>query len=248
MAYDYLARVYPQDYWRFMNYGYAALHPETTPIALEPDDEPDRYCIQLYHQVAASIDIAGLHVLEVGCGRGGGASYIARYHRPAAMVGLDFSSAAIAFCRKHHSACGLSFVEGDAEHLPFDDNHFDVVVNVESSHCYGDMGRFLSEVRRVLKPGGHFLFADLRGKDKVGALRVHLNASGMVTVAESDITQNVIHALNLDNTRKQHLIGQVFHGPLLKYFQDFAGIRGSGVYQRFWKGENVYLKFVLKRV
>ena len=248
LAYDHMARSYPLDYWRFMNYGFAALDPETTPIVLEEKDEADRYCIQLYHQVASSVDLAGLHVLEVGCGRGGGASYIARYLKPAETVGLDFSKAAIAFCRKQHTATGLSFVEGDAEHMPFDDNHFDAIVNVESSHCYGHMSRFLSEVRRVLKPGGHFLFADLRGRDRVEALRHSLEASGLITLAESDITANVIHALDLDNNRKQRLIQQNFRGPLLKYFKDFAGIKGSGVYQRFWKGDNVYLKFVLKRV
>ncbi|QDU31359.1 Phthiotriol/phenolphthiotriol dimycocerosates methyltransferase [Anatilimnocola aggregata] len=58
---------------------------------------------------------------------------------------------------------GLSFVVGDAENLPFEDDTFDAVVNVESSHCYRSDPAFLAQVRRVLRTGGHVLFADLIG-------------------------------------------------------------------------------------
>ena len=43
-------------------------------------------------------------------------------------------------------------------------NPLDVVLNVESSHCYGSMPRFLAEVRRVLEPRGYFLHADFRAR------------------------------------------------------------------------------------
>ena len=62
-------------------------------------------------------------------------------------------------------AQGLSYVQADAENLPFDDASFDVVINVESSHCYPHIDRFLSEVRRVLAPGGCFGIVDFRKVD-----------------------------------------------------------------------------------
>jgi SAM-dependent methyltransferase len=52
-------------------------------------------------------------------------------------------------------------VQGDAEALPFDDGSFDAVINVESSHNYPDLAKFLSEVARVLRPGGHFSHVDV---------------------------------------------------------------------------------------
>ena len=58
------------------------------------------------------------------------------------------------------SALGVG-TSGDAESLPFGDEMFDAVVNVESSHCYGSTPAFLAQVKRVLRCGGHFLFADL---------------------------------------------------------------------------------------
>jgi ubiquinone/menaquinone biosynthesis C-methylase UbiE len=49
---------------------------------------------------------------------------------------------------------GLDFVHGDAESLPFSDGSFDAVINVEASHAYPRLTRFLEEVVRVLRPGG----------------------------------------------------------------------------------------------
>ena len=94
----------------------------------------------------------GREVLEVGSGRGGGASFVARYLRPSRVVGVDVSPQSVAFCRARHSAPGLSFEVGNAEQLGFAAASFDAILNVESSHCYGDMGAFVREVRRVLRP------------------------------------------------------------------------------------------------
>src|SRR3546814_1642580 len=123
-------------------------------IDLLPGDEPDRYSIQLYHQTAAALDWTGLDGLEVGCGRGGGASYVARYLKPRSLVGLDIADRAIEFCRRRHAAPGLSFVSGDAQKLPVPAASFDVVLDVESSGSSPDRDAFFaerSEERRVGK-------------------------------------------------------------------------------------------------
>ena len=72
--------------WSFMNYGYTPLN-DTTQIELKKEDESNRLFIQLYHYVATQIPIRGKHTLEIGSGRGGGASYLARYHNPSHMTG-----------------------------------------------------------------------------------------------------------------------------------------------------------------
>ena len=76
--------------------------------------------IQLYHSTATRAgELAGKRVLEVGCGHGGGASYLTRTLGPASYVGLDLNSAGIEFCRRRHQVPGLEFVQGNAENLPF---------------------------------------------------------------------------------------------------------------------------------
>jgi ubiquinone/menaquinone biosynthesis C-methylase UbiE len=164
------------------------------------------------------------------------------------VVGVDFSKRAVAFCNKRYSFVeGLSFVAGDAECLPFRDNSFDVVVNVESSHCYGSINAFLMQVKRVLRQGGYFLYADFRDKDEIDSLRRELRHSGMTLIKETNITTNVIEALNLDNERKLVLIQEAVHKMLLGPFQEFAGVRGSMMYEGFQTGEVIYSSFVLQK-
>jgi fatty-acid O-methyltransferase len=51
---------------------------------------------------------------------------------PASYTGLDLNPAGIALCRKRHNLPSLDFVRGDAENLPFPDQSFDAVINIES--------------------------------------------------------------------------------------------------------------------
>jgi ubiquinone/menaquinone biosynthesis C-methylase UbiE len=244
--YQYLAGYQVTD-WGFMNYGYASLQPDESPLALQPEDEPNRYSIQLYHYVAGRAALEGRDVLEVGCGRGGGASFVKRYLRPKQMTGVDFSPKAVRFCRERHRQDGLSFVVGDAEALPLEGDSFDAVLNVESSHCYGSMPAFLAQVRRVLRPGGHFLFADLRSKEDRGRLHQNLVDSGMTIVEQEDITANVVEALTRDSRRKLQLLEQHGNQRLMSVFRQFAAIEGSGVYEGFRNGSAAYLRYTLRK-
>src|SRR6516165_12498173 len=117
----------------FMDWAYEEDPPVALPLAAS--DEPNRAHINLYHRTATQADLSGKRVLEVSCGRGGGASYLVRTLRPASYTGLDFNPAGVAFCRERHNLPGLDFVQGDAENLPFADQSFDAVINIQASHC-----------------------------------------------------------------------------------------------------------------
>lgn len=233
--------------WRFMNYGYAELDAAKPLFILQADDEPDRYAILLYHRVAGAVDLKGRDVLEVGSGRGGGASFVKRYHHPSRMTGADISAKAIRFCREHHRVDNLSFLQGDAETLPLDDHSFDAVINVESSHCYGSMPVFLSEVNRVLRPGGHFLFADLRATSELDRLHAQLAGSGMAILEHQDITPQVLAALREDSGRKLAMIQGWVSQRLIGTFREFAGIEGSDIFAGFQNGSVSYVRYVLKK-
>jgi len=117
----------------FLNMGYEEDPPMALP--LEASDDPNRSCIQLYHRTATQVDLTDKPVLEVSCGHGGGASYLVRTLHPASYTGLDLNRAGIDFCRKKHQMPGLDFVCGNAENLPFADQSFDAVINIEAA-CY----------------------------------------------------------------------------------------------------------------
>ena len=234
--------------WTFMNYG--VVPPDGVAPALEPPDERNRLSIQLYHRTVSPVDLAGLRVLEVGSGRGGGASFLARYHRPAHVTGADFSEQAVALARSFHAAVpNLEFTVGDAERLPFPDASFDAVVNVESSHCYGSIDAFLSEVARVLRPGGAFLFADLRKAADMDALERALDARpGWQRIAREDITGAVVAALEADDARKRALIEELVRRPRArKPAGEFAGVVGSRIYEMFRAREFLYHRYAYRR-
>jgi ubiquinone/menaquinone biosynthesis C-methylase UbiE len=231
----------------FMNYGWAETDADADVLSLLPEDELNRYCIQLYHRVASAIDLVGLNTLEVGCGRGGGASFVMRYLEPRTLTGLDRAGRAIAFCRRHYDAPGLTFVRGDAEAIEFGEDTFDAVINVESSHCYGAMDRFLSGVRRVLKPGGHLLFADLRNQAAVPLLRRQFREAGLVVVEEESLNAAVVRALELDDARKMALIHAKVPRWLQPSFTQFAAMEGTtSMYEMLRRGDKQYLRFVLQ--
>jgi ubiquinone/menaquinone biosynthesis C-methylase UbiE len=245
--YQLMAFGYPRPDWTFMNYGYAPQDESQIPV-LHAEDEINRYCIQLYHHVANAVELSGRDVLEIGSGRGGGADYIKRYLAPARMVGVDFSDKAVNLCRQHYCVEGLSFELSDAEHLPFDDQSFDVVINIESSHCYGSMDDFLAQVKRVLKPGGYFLFADFRNSEQLDGLAEQLDRTAMRRIKQENITPNVINALDADHGRRIAHIQRGIPNPLRKLMREFAGSKGTWIYKGFLEGTIVYQNFVYQKV
>jgi SAM-dependent methyltransferase len=238
--YQFLASHYPTKEWSFMNYGYTPIDDHSETLKLDEADEPDRYAIQLYHHVTGAVDLTNLDVLEIGSGRGGGASYVARYLKPKTLTGLDFSDRAIQFCKHAHAVDGLSFIKGDAESIPFDAASFDTVINIESSHCYGSM-------KRVLRQNGYLLYADFRNKNDVALLQSQMEKSGMKILKREDITANVLRSLDLDDQRKLILIRALFRDWLLKPFQEFAGLKGTKIYSGFQSGTMTYLNYVLQK-
>lgn len=229
-----------------MNYGYQNLEPEAPAISMSREDESNRYSLQLYHHAASGVDIRGKDVLEVGSGRGGGASYVRRTFAPRSMTGADYSSSAVAFCQRHHRIDGLRFVHGDAEALPFDDNQFDAVINVESSHCYGSMTRFLSEVKRVLRPGGNLLWVDHRPPQHIPALYAAIEQTCFTIESERVITQNVLAAMRYQGKTNRAMIDRQVPAFARHIFYSFAGVEGTQIYNSLAAGELRYLSLVMK--
>ena len=176
---------------------------------LDAEDEADRSCIQLYDVVARAAPLAGREVLEVGCGRGGGAAYVARYLEPRRMVAVDLSPRAVALCRARFDLPGLSFEVGDAERLPFADASFDAVLNVESSHCYGHLAAFLRRGAARAAPGRRVPLRGLSPRaTRSAAGTAALRDAGFELRAERDLTPGVVAALDADDDRKRALIAR----------------------------------------
>jgi len=239
--YPFLTRRLRDDEVLFLNYAFETDPPLALPLA--PTDEPHRACIQLYHHVAAQADLRDREVLEVSCGHGGGASYLTRTFRPRRYTGLDLNPRGVAFCRQRHAVDGLTFVQGDAEALPFAAGTFDAVVNVEASHCYPSLPRFLAEIARVLRPGGHFLYADFRFNDGLAAWESALAAAPLERRALRVINADVMRGMELNSARSTDLIVRHLPKFLHALGRDFAGIKGSRLHAALERDELSYRSY-----
>ncbi|OFZ16431.1 MAG: hypothetical protein A2X86_22200 [Bdellovibrionales bacterium GWA2_49_15] len=251
--YQLMAQAYRQEKdWTFMNYGYL---PESDGqfLKLAPEDEPNRPYIELYQRLVCDVSLQGKRVLEVGCGRGGGAAFLQKYHAPKELVGLDVGPSAISFCQKRHVQKGLTFVAGNAQDLPFPDQSFDVVVNLESCHCYDSQELFFQEVKRVLAPEGIFLLADLRMNHEIAYLEEQISRARPKIQRKEDLTEGVFRSLKQTGEQKLKLFStykpQGWLGVMAKYFPQtfqqsfkaFAATEGSAIYSQFQRKERSYL-------
>ncbi|MCH7663292.1 MAG: class I SAM-dependent methyltransferase [Chloroflexi bacterium] len=231
----------------FFNYGFDDLDHGANLPDLEHDDEPDRYYIQLYHHVASQIVLRGLKVLEVGSGRGGGASYVARYFKPKEMMGIDYSTGAVKFCNEYYSVDSLSFFQGNAESLQFQDDSFDAIINVESSHIYGRQDQFFKEVFRVLRPGGHFLFTDFRRSDTADKLTTEIIAAGLKIIRNENIASNVVGGMDKTDESKVKIINKYIPRLIRGLIYESTGLVGSQVYRDLESGAMVYLSLTCQK-
>jgi ubiquinone/menaquinone biosynthesis C-methylase UbiE len=242
--YQKMAKANDDRQFRFMNYGF---EDEKGP-ELEAEDEPNRMFIQLYSMNIRGVDLEGKQVLEVGSGRGGGASWIAKTHKPTKLTAVDFSAEAVSHCQSWYAdQKNLQFIEGNAQDLPFEDATFDVVYNVESSHCYGDMVAFIEQAFRVLKPGGMFCWTDLRDAKTMETLPALFESKGFEIVESADVVQEVLRALDEINETKMKAIEEKVPNSVRRSFETFAGIKGTPVYEGFVSGSMAYHRHLMKK-
>jgi ubiquinone/menaquinone biosynthesis C-methylase UbiE len=218
----------------FMNYGYAPLSAELAGSA-----EPERYCLQLYRHLLGDVNLAGKHVVEVSCGRGGGAAHVAATYRPLQYMGIDISEKNVDLARHRFGAMpGLSFEVGNAEALPLPSKACQALINVEASHLYDNPLQFFSEAWRVLDSGGTFFHVDLTWKDKDPSKLIE--AAGFSLAYAEDITDNVRQALELDSERREQIV-MSFPEQLRADFRDWSGVKGHRAHTRLVTGEWKYI-------
>lgn len=228
----------------FLNYGYVSDEsPEYATVDL-PAQFINRNSVKLVLEVVGDVAIDGKRILDVGCGRGGTLYTLKTFFKPLSLTGLDLSTTAIAFDKKAHGDARTTFYEGDAENLPFGDQSFDVVTNVESSHSYPNIQHFYSQVHRVLAPGGCFCYTDALSMPQIVTSLAYLDHIGFDLIRDRNITKNVLLSCDqvavtrvqaFDKRNDQELMG------------NFLATPGSQVYEEMRSGNWEYRIFTLRK-
>jgi ubiquinone/menaquinone biosynthesis C-methylase UbiE len=108
------------------------------------------------------------NLLEVGCGNGIQSIYIHKILKPSKMVGIDLNPDNIALAHKNkNGSINLDFIVDDAQQLvSVPDNSVDILLCIESAFHYPQKELFLQQIKRVLKPTGKFVIADILNKSE----------------------------------------------------------------------------------
>lgn len=127
-------------------------------------------------------DLADRRVLEIACGRGGFACWLAAQRpAPARLVAADFSATAVAMGAAFAAARGIAGIEwevGDMTRLGHADASFDTIVSCETIEHVPDPRRAARELARVLAPGGRLLLTTPNYLGVTGLYRAYLRARG----------------------------------------------------------------------
>ena len=248
LIYDYLSARFSDKDALFLNFGYVPLGQDEVNLTLLPEEEGHRFSAQLYHHVGKFICWENTGVLEVSSGRGGGANFMMRHFKPKSYKGVDYSKRAVDFAqRRYHNEC-LSFDYGNAEALNFPDHSFDIVINLEASMYYPNITSFFDEVRRVLKPNGYFLYADLRYEEKIEQWRSQILNTGLKLIREEEITHNVSKAIELDRKRRIWLVKT--YTPAIMHFITYplAGLKTNAPHEVRNLDHRKYWFFILQKI
>ena len=123
---------------------------------------------------------SGTQVLEIGCGRGELAVYLASLG-PSRLVAADFSPVAVEKAKATAQGVGIKNIEfavDDIESLSFNDGTFDTVVSCETVEHIPDPQLAVRELARVLKPGGRLFLTTPNYLSVTGLHRAFRVATG----------------------------------------------------------------------
>ena len=231
---------------RFLNFGYRLDDGEPAAGPKLGFAFPNKDSAQLLFQTIGGIDLTGRTVVEIGCGRGGNLWLLRRHLEPALVVGLDIAAGSIGYCARSNPEPEAQFLVGDAEQAALGSGTADAVLSVETGATYPDIERFFREAVRILRPGGHLLYADIVHHELVPRYVALLEALGMTCIEQRDITPRVVAARD-DRAARQQLAFAKASAEDQGTMAEFSGLTGSVLYEEFASGVHRYVIIRLRK-
>jgi SAM-dependent methyltransferase len=214
----------------FLNYGYLPMDSNNESAFTIRPGTFNANSVRLVFEVIGPVDLNDRAVAEIGCGRGGNSALVAEKFS-AQVTGIDMSAEAIAFCSRTHRGNSIDFKVGDALNIPLADGSCDAVINVESSHSYGNLPKFLNEVRRICRSGAWFLHTDFLSPEDWDYVRMRLKDLGFVTENDRDITANVLASRDHASNNWAEV-----YGDGNARVANFLALPGSAIYEQLRAG------------
>lgn len=170
-------------------------------------------------------------ILDVGCGLGNSTNHLSRYYQSTGVMGVATSHDLAALCRKRFP--DLGFVATRFPKIAVGNGTFDKVICVEALAGCGSRRKLLSEIHRVLKPGGMLSFSDMiLSSDKDGPYTLDkynelLVDIGFDSVRLVDVTANT-SSIFRNRCMSFFLTETVLHNTKNKKTSDFLSLLPGG--------------------
>jgi len=239
-------RINDQQWSPFMNHGYKNLDGSNV-INYEREDAAWENQINLYTHLLEivkkyNIKFEELNLLDVGCGFGYGSHLIKKYYKLKSITALDFNKSFIEDAKQKFN--DVNYIHGTATEMPFEDNTFDIITNIESLHHYKYTHFYYREAYRVLKPGGYLLMCDpfLPYRNDFMA-EAFFDRSGFYMTDKINITPMVIKSCadDIDNFKSKHLN---INPDKIEFFLDIAKEK----HDLYSSNHNVFLSYIYYKV
>lgn len=235
----------------FFNAGYLPILPRFQDVAgLESEPLQANLYEFAARELVGDPDHRPKTILEVGCGRGGGLSYLAALFPDAAITGIDANRFAIRDARRRlASNPRITIRRGDGSATGLPAASFDFVVSV-GTMTYIGIPTFLKEVARVTRPGG--LIAATGGvtghaSDVMRLFIAHSAAdAGLTFLTYVDMTQNAFDALEHDVARREALVARLPR-VMQGYAREWSDLPGTMRYDNYKIGQRVDFGTLLRR-
>ncbi|MFY9570682.1 MAG: class I SAM-dependent methyltransferase [Blastocatellia bacterium] len=170
---------------------------ETWHQELEVDHDTDTPWHRLVKkQLEPSRDLHGKRILEIGCGRGGFACWLATQSwHPSEIIAADFATAAITKARTYAATQKIEQINwevNDIQCISHPNDSFDTVISCETIEHVPNPRKALQELARVLKPGGRLFLTTPNYLGVLGLYRLYLKLRGRVFTEEGQPINNFL--------------------------------------------------------
>jgi ubiquinone/menaquinone biosynthesis C-methylase UbiE len=221
--------------------------------------EVEKFSLQLYRKNVSAVPggLAGKDVVDVSCGKGGGIRMLSELGMvgdkkgPNSVVGMDFSPVNIGECNESYRegvrpAC-LSFRQGSAIDMPFEDESKDVIISTEASHCYPSKFLFLQHAKRVLRKNGRLCIVDFMRDHQYAAYKEDIKKAGLVMEKDESILEEVIRASRQCSAVKEKLIEERMPIFMHYFAKRFTNTKDSVTFNKFVTKTYDYRWFTIKK-
>jgi len=171
--------------------------------------------IRCYPIVLEEIKSSSGTLLDVGCGEGVLLGFIEeRCSSNLRLYGIDLSGNAVEKAKKTLPE-GIDLRQGDAEHLPYDDNMFDVILCTHSFHHYPNPNNALREFNRCLKKNGRVFIVENYRPEIIriihnGFLALMNHPKGDIKFYSQRELERLIAKTGFDNTKSRRITEKSF--------------------------------------